>query len=831
MLKNLSKYVALAAAIFIAGNAIAQPLQADGGGGRTMCEGETITLLGGAMYGQPPYSYSWTPAAIFADPNVQTPQASPTTTTTVTLTVTDALSAVATNTLTISVNAAPTVDPVSNITTCNTVTTTVSAFSGSVAGATYNWTNSDPGIGLTASGTGNIPLFNAINNGSTPVTATISVTATNTSTACTGPVTTFQIIVNPSQSATFSYPTSSYCSNDADPLPTFGTGASGGTFSSTTGLVFVSVLTGEIDLSASTPGSYTITNTLTASSSCPGTSASTSVTISAPPTISAVGGTLFSCVGAPVSFTSNDSGGFNYLWTFDDGGTATTAAASHAYSTAGTYHASIQSTGISGCVSDIDTIMVYVYALPVISSVTSTDVTCNSFCNGTATAVASGSGGLTYYWPGFGSSNNPATGLCPGSSSVQVMDANGCMAMSSSVTIAEPPVLINTTSGVVSSCAGDSAQLWASGSGGIPPYYYTWDSGSGPVIMPDTIMALGPISFTVSVRDANNCAGSASAGVSVMPSTDISGHITTSGGTLSTGTNTVVLLQYMSYYTSMDTVMVDTLDASGNYLFTAVPSDDYIIKVFPDAAAYPLIMPTYSEDQSLWDSASVINHSCTFTTTANVTMVEGVNMSGTGTISGHVLQGNGFLEFRVPGDPVPGIDVKLGRNPGGQMMAQTETDGNGGYTFFNVPINTGSDYYPIYVDIPGMERDSVYNITLTSGSDTYSDLDYEVDSNSVWPVYPVSTSVKNPSLTADVQFSVYPNPSGGSTTISYLLKTDANVQLDVYDVLGKKVESLVNTNQQDGAYKVNLAKLNAGVYFITLNVNNNSNTTRLVVID
>jgi gliding motility-associated-like protein len=41
---------------------------------------------------------------------------------------------------------------------------------------TYNWTNSNPGIGLPASGTGNIAPFTAINNGSTPVTATITAT-------------------------------------------------------------------------------------------------------------------------------------------------------------------------------------------------------------------------------------------------------------------------------------------------------------------------------------------------------------------------------------------------------------------------------------------------------------------------------------------------------------------------------------------------------------------------------------------------------------------------------------------------------------------------------
>jgi len=44
------------------------------------------------------------------------------------------------------------------------------------AGCVYNWTNDSPGIGLAASGTGDISSFIAVNAGSSPVTATITAT-------------------------------------------------------------------------------------------------------------------------------------------------------------------------------------------------------------------------------------------------------------------------------------------------------------------------------------------------------------------------------------------------------------------------------------------------------------------------------------------------------------------------------------------------------------------------------------------------------------------------------------------------------------------------------
>jgi YVTN family beta-propeller protein len=52
--------------------------------------------------------------------------------------------------------------------------TTAVNFTGT--GCVYNWVNDTPGIGLAASGTGNIASFTAVNNGSGPVMATITAT-------------------------------------------------------------------------------------------------------------------------------------------------------------------------------------------------------------------------------------------------------------------------------------------------------------------------------------------------------------------------------------------------------------------------------------------------------------------------------------------------------------------------------------------------------------------------------------------------------------------------------------------------------------------------------
>jgi len=78
--------------------------------------------------------------------------------------------------ITVLPNAQLTINPIANQQLCHGETTNAVMFSGNVSNAIYRWTNSDPTIGLAASGVGNIAAFTAINSGSGTKTATITVT-------------------------------------------------------------------------------------------------------------------------------------------------------------------------------------------------------------------------------------------------------------------------------------------------------------------------------------------------------------------------------------------------------------------------------------------------------------------------------------------------------------------------------------------------------------------------------------------------------------------------------------------------------------------------------
>jgi len=130
--------------------------------------------------------------------------------------------------------------------------------SGNVGAGTFSSTT---GLVFVNNSTGVVDIGNT-------VTGTYTITYTDTNSA----VATTPLEVVLSDNATFSYSASSYDPSASNPTPT--TVLAGGTFTAVpSGLVFVDTTTGEINLSASTIGSYTITyNTSPVGNLCPSTS-------------------------------------------------------------------------------------------------------------------------------------------------------------------------------------------------------------------------------------------------------------------------------------------------------------------------------------------------------------------------------------------------------------------------------------------------------------------------------------------------------------------------------------------------------------------------------
>lgn len=138
------------------------------------------------------------------------------------------------------------------------------------------------------------------------------------------------------------------------------------------------------------------------------------------------------------------------------------------------------------------------------------NVSCFGSCDGSAQASAlTGTSPYTYLWSSgstYANTYGINTGLCPGTYTLTVKDATGCLSITS-VTITEPTKLKITTTIVKNiNCFGDcDGKIVATATGGnSSKYSYTWVTWGGG-ISGATASNLCATAYTVEVNDADGC--------------------------------------------------------------------------------------------------------------------------------------------------------------------------------------------------------------------------------------------------------------------------------------------------------------------------------------
>ncbi len=238
----------------------------------------------------------------------------------------------AVKTFTITVNPAAQVNSVSDITKCKGDSVSAINFSttNTIGTTTYAWTNSNPSIGLGVSGSGDIPTFIALNSGTAPAIATITVTPTftNNGVSCTGPVKVFTITVNPT--ADMIQPVSKVVCNGETTSVNFATTNTGTTTYSWSSDIAIGMSTlsstGSIaNFTATNSGNSPIVATITVTPtytnngvSCVGLPKTFTITVNPSADVNQPVTPLVLCNGTPtsVNFTTNNIGGTTtYSWT------------------------------------------------------------------------------------------------------------------------------------------------------------------------------------------------------------------------------------------------------------------------------------------------------------------------------------------------------------------------------------------------------------------------------------------------------------------------------------------------------------------------------------
>jgi gliding motility-associated-like protein len=419
-----------------------------------------------------------------------------------------------TSTTTLTVNPRPVVTAEPNLTFCATAAVPVNTFASTPGGATFAWTNSNTAIGLAASGTGSVPAFTAANATGSPITSTITVTPTLGT--CTGTPITYTITVNPRPTSTFTQSPNACLTGNSFNFTN--TGSSGGAY--TYGWTFAggtpatSASNNVTGVTFTTVGAHAITHTVTGPGGCSSTTNS-SITIYPMPTgVNATTGPA-TCGASNGTITITGGVGGTSPYTYSVNGGAFSGALSYTGQTAGSHPIVVQDA--NGCQFST-TVNVATSSGPTALAVTTINSTCGA-SNGIIN-IGSTTGGVSPYTysvnGGAFTGTTSYTGFAAGTYTVVVRDANGCTFTTNATVVNTPGPTAMATSTTNSTCGASNGSVTIGATtGGTAPYTYSFNGSAFTSTTNYTALAAG--TYTIIVRDANNCSFTVTATVVNTP--------------------------------------------------------------------------------------------------------------------------------------------------------------------------------------------------------------------------------------------------------------------------------------------------------------------------
>jgi len=191
-------------------------------------------------------------------------------------------------------------------------------------------------------------------------------------------------------------------------------------------------------------------------------------------------------------------------------------------------------------------------------------------------------------------------------------------------------------------------------------------------------------------------------------------------------------------------------------------------------------------------------------------------------VSNGVVQDRERKIFQMPPlAPDPILDV---RTPDGYQLARGE----------KTKLKLTTDSYPVNVSM-ATNSTSHYLIKAVAGQDTlYYPLSYgkKAEIQHSYDQLSLLRGTGSEMVTQNKLLSNYPNPFNPTTQIRYELSSKTRVRVEVFDVLGRRVRTLVHKEQPSGKYKVQFdgSHLSSGIYFIHLKAGSVSKIQKMTLI-
>jgi hypothetical protein len=190
------------------------------------------------------------------------------------------------------------------------------------------------------------------------------------------------------------------------------------------------------------------------------------------------------------------------------------------------------------------------------------------------------------------------------------------------------------------------------------------------------------------------------------------------------------------------------------------------------------------------------------------------------------------------------IPVSLSEDASGVRSASVELTVDASVS--DVRSSLSSDWIVDHVtEEDGTVRIGLAGSSALSGGQQFASIQLD-PSKSATDLEPEGTYRLNGSDARDVRVDIdpqkfalkgnYPNPFGEATTIRYQLSESVDVNLEVYDMLGRKVATLVNKKQSPGQYEVRVndetvsQSLSSGVYMYRIEAGDFQDTGKMTVV-
>jgi hypothetical protein len=143
------------------------------------------------------------------------------------------------------------------------------------------------------------------------------------------------------------------------------------------------------------------------------------------------------------------------------------------------------------------------------------------------------------------------------------------------------------------------------------------------------------------------------------------------------------------------------------------------------------------------------------------------------------------------------------------------------------------------VSDPNLNEINIQAVDMKNPNHSLTFVTHNVKDNSIQMTRPefnnVSVALSNPTNGLPDKFALaqnYPNPFNPTTQISFDLPVASRVTLDVYNVLGQRVTTLVDDNMEAGTHVVQFdgASYSSGVYFYRISAGNFTQTKKMVML-